>query len=467
MTGVSAGVQVKVSSPDTLYPPTNLVAINVEQEAFIEWNKPVTPGGQTPAGLLGYYIYRNNVSVYYINDPDQLFIYEYNLDPGTYVFKATAYYDLTPYGNPGQFAESAFSNSDTVHGGCACFSLWEPWDQASFNYNEWQFYPSQGNWSISVAEGNPLPTAVFGPEPALYNFDCALYSHPISSYLLCANYTIEFDLKMVAATPGDSTRLYFEIYYDSLWHTKDVFSNVNTDGWIHLSYNVNEAMGIFYKLRFRAAGDSSSAIGAWMVDNIYANFSCLPPDTLQVDLTETEVILTWPQPCRTADTIVYPNGFNIYRTDSTGNPPYYKVNEETVTDTTYHDPIQASMRDGEFRYYVVAWYNECNSYSDTVFVSIPVGIGEPPELDQFTLDQNIPNPASGVSVIGFTLPQAGHVSLDLFDLQGRTVMNLFEGDAPAGSQKVTVNTSSLNPGVYYYSIKTPSGKQTKKMVVVK
>jgi hypothetical protein len=96
------------------------------------------------------------------------------------------------------------------------------------------------------------------------------------------------------------------------------------------------------------------------------------------------------------------------------------------------------------------------------------GVGvEERSKDLSSLDQNVPNPAGETTTIGYTLPLAGHVTLDLFDLQGRVIRNLFNGQAAAGTQKVTVSTSDLNPGVYYYTLKTASGKQTRKMVVVR
>ncbi len=94
-----------------------------------------------------------------------------------------------------------------------------------------------------------------------------------------------------------------------------------------------------------------------------------------------------------------------------------------------------------------------------------VGIKEQ-EHNLFSLDQNLPNPASTNTVIQFSLQQPDHVSLKLYDLHGRSVMEILNSQVPAGSQKVNVNTSGLNPGVYYYTLKTSTGKQTRKMVVV-
>jgi hypothetical protein len=95
-----------------------------------------------------------------------------------------------------------------------------------------------------------------------------------------------------------------------------------------------------------------------------------------------------------------------------------------------------------------------------------VGINEQAE-NRFTLGQNLPNPASGSTVIQFTLQQPDHVSLKLYDLHGRAVWEILDSQVPAGNRKVTVNTSELSPGVYYYTLKTSTGKQTRKMVVVK
>ena len=95
-----------------------------------------------------------------------------------------------------------------------------------------------------------------------------------------------------------------------------------------------------------------------------------------------------------------------------------------------------------------------------------VGINEQAR-SSFSLGQNQPNPASGNTAIRFTLEQSGQVSLALFDLQGRMIMEILNSQVPAGPQEVSFNTSEMNPGVYYYTLKTTTGKQTKKMVVVK
>ena len=42
----------------TLYPPLNFAGTAIECSSYLHWDKPQLPGGGTPAGLAGYFIYR-------------------------------------------------------------------------------------------------------------------------------------------------------------------------------------------------------------------------------------------------------------------------------------------------------------------------------------------------------------------------------------------------------------------------
>lgn len=83
------------------------------------------------------------------------------------------------------------------------------------------------------------------------------------------------------------------------------------------------------------------------------------------------------------------------------------------------------------------------------------------------LGQNIPNPCNSSAMVQFTLSFPEQVSLELFDLNGRSVQHILNGFAEAGIHLVNINTSTLNSGVYYYTLQTSTGKLTKKMIVVK
>lgn len=100
------------------------------------------------------------------------------------------------------------------------------------------------------------------------------------------------------------------------------------------------------------------------------------------------------------------------------------------------------------------------------FIGFNVGISEN-SLNPASLNQNVPNPCSLTTAIQYTLPAPGHITLVLWNVQGRTVQQIVNEISAAGTHQVNVNTSSLGAGVYYYTLQTASGKLTRKMVVTK
>ncbi|MFA3784145.1 T9SS type A sorting domain-containing protein [Melioribacteraceae bacterium 4301-Me] len=85
----------------------------------------------------------------------------------------------------------------------------------------------------------------------------------------------------------------------------------------------------------------------------------------------------------------------------------------------------------------------------------------------FTLYQNYPNPFNPSTTIRFSLPQREHVTLKVFDILGREVAILVDGELNPGEHSVVFDASSLPSGVYFYRLQTGGYVQQRKMVVVK
>ena len=83
-----------------------------------------------------------------------------------------------------------------------------------------------------------------------------------------------------------------------------------------------------------------------------------------------------------------------------------------------------------------------------------------------SLGQNYPNPFSGKTEISYELADGSEVIFSVMDLTGRKVMEVNEGMMPAGKHNFTLANSSLEPGVYFYTLKAGSFVQTKQMVIV-
>lgn len=92
--------------------------------------------------------------------------------------------------------------------------------------------------------------------------------------------------------------------------------------------------------------------------------------------------------------------------------------------------------------------------------------------NSYALAQNYPNPFNPATQIGFSLPEATHVRLEVFNILGRSVGVLMDKDMTAGNHFVTFDAEhtsggQLATGVYFYRITTDGFTQTRKMLLMK
>jgi hypothetical protein len=87
--------------------------------------------------------------------------------------------------------------------------------------------------------------------------------------------------------------------------------------------------------------------------------------------------------------------------------------------------------------------------------------------DEYILEQNYPNPFNPSTTIGFALPAASAVRLEVFNLLGQVVEVAARGRLPAGRHEVEFNGSALPSGVYFYRLSYGDGSITRKMVLLK
>ncbi|MCX7022067.1 MAG: M1 family aminopeptidase, partial [bacterium] len=78
-----------------------------------------------------------------------------------------------------------------------------------------------------------------------------------------------------------------------------------------------------------------------------------------------------------------------------------------------------------------------------------------------------PSPAAGAVNVRFDLPEAGRAEVSVYDLAGRRVGTLFEGDLAAGRHEVSWDASGASPGVYLVLLDTDSGRAHRRLVVAR
>lgn len=87
--------------------------------------------------------------------------------------------------------------------------------------------------------------------------------------------------------------------------------------------------------------------------------------------------------------------------------------------------------------------------------------------DKFELNQNYPNPFNPSTTIKFSIPKAGYISLNVFDVTGKHIKTLISQNMNAGSYNYTLNSDGISSGVYFYRLVSGEFSEVKKMILIK
>ena len=80
---------------------------------------------------------------------------------------------------------------------------------------------------------------------------------------------------------------------------------------------------------------------------------------------------------------------------------------------------------------------------------------------------NYPNPFNPTTTIRFELTERGQTSLVVYDVSGREVRVLHDGDLGSGVHEFRFDADGLPSGTYLYRLTTPSATKAEKMVLLK
>jgi glucose/arabinose dehydrogenase len=103
---------------------------------------------------------------------------------------------------------------------------------------------------------------------------------------------------------------------------------------------------------------------------------------------------------------------------------------------------------------------------------VGVGINQAPKVENI-LGQNYPNPATGRTQIDYSVSEASSVSLELFDVTGKLIKTLVNGNVEQGAHTIEIgDVNKFAEGSYFYKIEVKQNNktvftETKKMMIVK
>ncbi|MCB0725759.1 MAG: VCBS repeat-containing protein [Ignavibacteriae bacterium] len=101
--------------------------------------------------------------------------------------------------------------------------------------------------------------------------------------------------------------------------------------------------------------------------------------------------------------------------------------------------------------------------------SLSVGVSQlGTEIPQkYSLYQNYPNPFNPVTKINYDVARSGYVELKVFDIAGREIASLVNGNYSPGMYSVDFDATAFSSGVYFYTLRSESFTESRKMMLVK
>ncbi len=85
----------------------------------------------------------------------------------------------------------------------------------------------------------------------------------------------------------------------------------------------------------------------------------------------------------------------------------------------------------------------------------------------FALDQNYPNPFNPSTTIQFSIPKSGVYKIKVYDILGKEVETLFNGNIAPGIYKINFNADKLSSGLYIYTLTGNNVNIVRKMMLLK
>lgn len=158
----------------------------------------------------------------------------------------------------------------------------------------------------------------------------------------------------------------------------------------------------------------------------------------------------------------------IYQSSQPDVDPYASQPVAHTRDTVFVDP--AAEFDGEAYFVVVAQDSSGNlslASNEISFQVTDVRAEDGSIPRTFALQQNYPNPFNPSTQIQFSLAQASHVKLDIYNLLGRRVATVVDDRYQAGEHTVAFHAGRLPSGTYFYKIQAGSFVRIRKMLLLK
>ena len=143
--------------------------------------------------------------------------------------------------------------------------------------------------------------------------------------------------------------------------------------------------------------------------------------------------------------------------EENGQPVYYK----TLVDG---DSDLSTIRFGVDQFGNDNWFNAYN-FTPAIRLNFNIALGFEEVENELSDVIAYPNPATSYIDIEFSTLASELVSIKVYDISGKLVLNKELGNIPSGEQQIRLNLNSLNAGLYFYDLQQGNAIRTDKFIV--
>ncbi len=131
-----------------------------------------------------------------------------------------------------------------------------------------------------------------------------------------------------------------------------------------------------------------------------------------------------------------------------------------IVECTFGQPAIGLVADPVFIHEMGFWHQWV-----ATFVAIQDPAGQP--TIKFWLNQNYPNPFNPITTLEFSVPEHSHVTITLFDANGRQLRRLVDRACEPGIHTTAIIATDLPSGAYYCRMQAGAFVHTRKLVLLK
>ncbi len=258
-------------------------------------------------------------------------------------------------------------------------------------------------------------------------------------------------------------------YTPYLNHTNTTSTSSTTGNYIQLT---GLSSGTTYSWRVEAIlGSGGPVYSGWRTFTTVATLSPVQPlagsPMNNVQISDITPELTWYLP-------VQPQGSQYYDIEVANNPDFN--NAKNITNVNTNSVQLQSLNNGEYYWRVKGM----NTYGESYYSNNGhFRVGSVTDVSdeniiptKFEVEQNYPNPFNPSTTIKFSLPQTEYVTIKVYNILGKEIAVLANGQFNAGAHSIIWNGKDSNginaaTGIYLYRVVAGNNIITKKMLLLK